>query len=353
MKNILALLSTVVLLSSCAGDGVTINGNIAKGGIEKTIIVERVLPVGSRFVDSVKSNNKGDFEIFIEQESKTSEFYTLRIVDGGSVSLLTATLEQIIVNIADSTGREYTVAGSEGSLLVQQANTILAIPEPINRKQRAAVFLAQNRGSLAAIVPLYQKAVDGSFIFVDDQSDVVYFSMVSDSLSRRYPESPYAEALADDVQKFNNIAEAQKLVADNMDNVVTFPEIDMPDVLGKRQKLSDHKGDVILLSFTASNIPELKIMNRELVEVYNKHSAEGFAVYQVSLDQNKAQWIGSVAEQRLPWTSVCDLKGAESIAVRTYNVQKIPANFLINREGDIVRRDVPASEIEAAVIEIL
>ena len=107
------------------------------------------------------------------------------------------------------------------------------------------------------------------------------------------------------------------------------------------------------LSFTASNLPELKILNRELIDVYNRHAKQGFAVYQVFLDTNKAQWIRSVSEQQLPWISVNDLQGGESPAVRVYNVQKIPANFLIDREGNIVRRDVAPTEIEAAVKELL
>ena len=73
----------------------------------------------------------------------------------------------------------------------------------------------------------------------------------------------------------------------------------------------------------------------------------------MSLDTDKAQWIRSVAEQRLPWISVSDQLGGDSPAVRLYNVQKIPANFLIDREGNIVRRNVPPTEIEAAVKELL
>ena len=51
--------------------------------------------------------------------------------------------------------------------------------------------------------------------------------------------------------------------------------------------------------------------------------------------------------------SVSDQLGGDSPAVRLYNVQKIPANFLIDREGNIVRRNVPPTEIEAAVKELL
>lgn len=352
MKNIVILLGAV-FLAGCSGSGVTIRGGIAEGGNGKTIVVERVVPSGIRFVDSVKTDRKGDFNLFIEQKPGVPEFYTLRIAIGGSVPLLADAAEKIVVRIADSTAREYAVTGSEGSTLVQQANGILAQGDPVARKQAAAKFISAHAGSLAAIVPLYQTAADGSFVFADDAADVVYFGMVSDSLGSRYPGSPYAEALAADVQSFANAAAAGRMVAENMDNVATFPELDLPDVLGNRRKLSDLKGKVILLSFTASNLPELKILNRELAEVYNRYSAQGFEVYQVSLDMNKAQWIGSVSEQRLPWISVSDLQGGESPAVRLYNVQKIPTNFLIDREGNIVRRNLPSRDIESVVVELL
>ncbi|HJE87917.1 peroxiredoxin family protein [Rikenella microfusus] len=354
MKNITPFLGTAaLLLAGCSGSGVTVRGDIAAGGSGKTIVVERVVPTGARFVDSVRTDRNGNFNLFIEQEPGVPEFYNLRIAGGGNVPLLADASEKIVVRIADSTARRYDVTGSAGSALVQEANDILAQADPVARKQAAAGFISRHAGSLAAIVPLYQTAADGSFVFADDVTDVVYFGMVSDSLNNRYPGSPYALALAADVQGFENAAATGRLLAENMDNVVSFPDLDLPDALGKRHKLSDLGGKVILLSFTASNLPELKILNRELVEVHNRHAAQGFEVYQVSLDTDKAQWIRSVAEQRLPWISVSDQLGGDSPAVRLYNVQKIPANFLIDREGNIVRRNVPPTEIEAAVKELL
>lgn len=356
MKNIaifFGIIGSLLLLAGCSGNGVTIRGHISRGGNGKTIVVEHVVPAGPRFVDSVKTDRSGGFNLFIEQESGVPEFYNLHIAGGGNVPLLADASEKIVLHIADSTGRSYEISGSEGTELVRQANGILAQADPVARKQAAAQFISTHAGSLAAIVPLYQTAADGSFVFADDATDVVYFGMVSDSLNARYPGSPYAQALAADVQSFADAAAAGRIVAENLDNVVGFPDLDLPDVLGQRQKLSGLKGNVILLSFTASNLPELKILNRELLEIYDRHSAQGFAVYQVSLDTDKAQWIRSVSEQRLPWISVSDQRGGDSPAVKLYNVRTIPANFLIDREGNIVRRNVAPGEIESAVSELL
>lgn len=353
MRHIATLFGLSVLLVGCSGRGVTIRGEIAAGGERKTIVVERVGPTGGRFVDSVKTDRNGGFNLFVEQKPGVPEFYNLHILGGGNVPLLADAAEKIVLRIADSTARTYTVSGSEGSILVQEANRILAQTDPVERKQAAAKFISTHAGSLAAIVPLYQTAIDGSFVFADDVADVAYFGIVSDSLNARYAGSAYARALAADVRSFAQAADAGRIVAESMENEMGFPELDLPDVLGKRRKLSDLKGQVILLSFTASNLPELKILNRELVEVYDKYAKRGFAVYQVFLDADKAQWIRSVSEQRLPWISVNDLRGGDSPAVKVYNVQKIPANFLIDREGNIVRRDVAPTEIDAAVAGLL
>ena len=343
----------LLLFAGCSGSGVTIRGRIEAGGSRKTLVVERIGPSGSRFVDSVRTDREGRFDLFVKQAPGVPEFYNLTIAGGGRVPLLAEAAETVEVQIADSTARQYTVSGSEGSLLVQEANRILSRTDPVARKQEAAKFISTHAGSMAAIVPLYQTTVDGSFIFADDAADVVYFGIVSDSLQTRYAGSPYVQALARDVQSFAQAAEAGRLVAEQLDQAADFPELNLPDVVGIRRKLSELKGKVILLSFTASNLPELKVLNRELVEVYDKHAAQGFEVYQVFLDLNKAQWIRSVSEQRLPWIAVSDLQGGDSPAVRVYNVRKIPANFLIDRTGNIVRRDVAPAEIEAAVAGLL
>ena len=51
-------------------------------------------------------------------------------------------------------------------------------------------------------------------------------------------------------------------------------------------------------------------------------------------------WITAVQEQQLPWISVSDLRGKASTSLGMYNVQKLPTNFLIDKEGTLVARDI-------------
>ena len=48
----------------------------------------------------------------------------------------------------------------------------------------------------------------------------------------------------------------------------------------------------------------------------------------------------------MPWISVSDLRGRQSTALGTYNVTKLPTNFLIDKEGTIVARDLRGEELK-------
>ena len=77
------------------------------------------------------------------------------------------------------------------------------------------------------------------------------------------------------------------------------------------------------------------------------------AIYQVGLDTSRSVWVNAVQQQALPWISVCDFKGPEGIAPRIYNVRSLPANYLINRDGEIVARNVPADKLREAIRKLL
>jgi hypothetical protein len=73
----------------------------------------------------------------------------------------------------------------------------------------------------------------------------------------------------------------------------------------------------------------------------------------VSADRSKAVWIRAVQEQALPWVSVCDFRGERSPALGLYNVQKLPSNFLIDREGNIIAKDIYSTALDKRLAELL
>jgi alkyl hydroperoxide reductase subunit AhpC len=76
-------------------------------------------------------------------------------------------------------------------------------------------------------------------------------------------------------------------------------------------------------------------------------------IYQVSLDTSKPLWVNAVQEQKLPWTTVCDFRGEATAAVRLYNVAAVPCNFIIDREGNIVAKNLYGDALTKKLGELL
>ena len=83
------------------------------------------------------------------------------------------------------------------------------------------------------------------------------------------------------------------------------------------------------------------------------YESKGFRVYQVSFDTEKATWIQTVQEQKLPWTTVCDFRGQASPIMGVYNVRSLPSNYLIDRNGRIVGKNLYSDALEAELKKIL
>jgi peroxiredoxin len=132
-----------------------------------------------------------------------------------------------------------------------------------------------------------------------------------------------------------------------------FPDIIADDMYGNPAKLSELEGNVILVDFWAAELGNSNALNADLKQIYNKYEDKGFRVYQVSFDTSKATWIKAVQEQKLPWVSVCDFRGQASPIMGVYNVRSLPSNYLIDRNGHIVAKNVYSDALERELKKIL
>ena len=88
-----------------------------------------------------------------------------------------------------------------------------------------------------------------------------------------------------------------------------------------------------------------------LRELYNKYHAQGFEIYQVSIDPDEHFWKTQTAA--LPWICVRDADGTSSQNLINYNVQQIPTFFLIDKNNVLQKRDVQIKDIDAAIKALL
>lgn len=212
---------------------------------------------------------------------------------------------------------------------------------------RSSHSSSNTRRPIAAVYALSQRLPGDRYLF-NGQGDAVYYRTVADALEERYPQSPYLASLHAEISRLDALQNLSATVSE-----AGFPDLEIADMYGKKVRLSSLEGNVVLIDFWSPSLGNSNALNADLKQLYEKYHDSGFEVYQVAVETSKPMWINTVQEQSLPWISVCDLRGEASPALTIYNVRKLPANYLIDRKGDIVAKDLYGTSLEQQLEKLL
>lgn len=106
-----------------------------------------------------------------------------------------------------------------------------------------------------------------------------------------------------------------------------------------------------MLDFTLYKDTQMGVRNLKLRELYDKYRKEGFEIYQISHDEDEHFWKTSA--ENLPWICVRDEAVTEAAHLALYRIEKLPTFFLINRDNELVLRDVQITDLEKSIEELL
>ena len=214
------------------------------------------------------------------------------------------------------------------------------------QRDYAIEHIEGNPGSPASWLML-RELFPASGLLKFDTLDIAYFNQVANEMSEKYPYSEYPALIRRDIAS----VEAQ---LEQMYNPQLAPDIVMTDMNGNAAKLSDLRGQVVLLDFWASWCQPCRQENPNVVRLYNEYKDKGFTVFSVSLDDNKEDWLAAIEADNLIWPNhVSDLRGWQSAGAALYQVSSIPATFLLDAEGKIIDSNLRGAELERKLQEIL
>lgn len=379
-----ALVMVALSLASCTGKKFQVSGVISDAP-DSLLLFENMSLNGPVVVDSVRLGADGSFSF--EGEAPTApEFYRLRIARQ-IINVAVDSTEHVTVKASYPTMTgSYEVEGStECSKIRELALMQLNLQAQINAVvQNPNVSYEKEADSVRTILEVYKYKVKNAYIFKEPWRAYAYFALfqtitlgqqvglIFDPQSKKEDVQAYAAVATSwdtyhpgsergtnlhniAIEGMKNVrilqAEQNQTIDASKINSSGVIEVALPDRNGKTCKLTSLKGKVVLLDFHlfASKGSTERIMHMR--DLYNKYHAQGFEIYQVSLDPDEHFWKESVAA--LPWVCVRDANSTGSVYLTQYNVQSLPTFFTIDRNNVLQKRDAQIKDLDAEIKGLL
>ncbi len=180
--------------------------------------------------------------------------------------------------------------------------------------------------------------------------DVAQLESVINELNSAFNISPTVKEI------YRNYTESKKI---KEDAILVAPGKISPDfeelMLDQKtkMKLSDLRGNVVLLDFWASWCAPCRKENPALVELYKKYKKDGFTIMSVSFDTDKEKWKSAIIADKLTWTNhVSDLGGWNSKVGKIYKVNSVPFTVLIDKDGKIIKLNLRGEALSNELLQI-
>ncbi len=373
---LLFLVISVCLLFSCSKTEEFKIQGLVSGAASDTLYIERVEMGKVEVLASHPLSKKGDFRFsfprpaepqylrlrlqqrlvyLVADSTETISVFSDKRTFGQADSIIgseaSTRIQSIVQRVAQTHNQiqenqeKYQLAQISAEEFAQEANAHL---QELKSYLRTAVY--QDTRSSVAYFALYQQ-VNGYYLFDPyDKEDVKVYAAVATPLQVHYPETARTKNIEDVVLKG---MQRRKSAEDKIFRQLvgkSFIDIALPTANGKTVSLAASLGKATVLDFSLFQSENSYAHNVFLQELYRVYASKGLRIYQVSFDDYQ---VFSVAAKQLPYTVVNDKNGLSSTIVDTYNITTLPTVFLLDREGNILARNISFPLLEASIKQLL
>ena len=292
--------------------------------------------------DVAESEVKEDGTFKLELTLSYPDFFGLMISPQKYVMLVLQPGDKVSITLDAKNPANSQISGSsltkvilDARVIDQQINKELeAYRQKLQEKQKQqyAQLIQKNLGKVSSIILAQQLPLDKYY-------DV--HQKLAQSL-KPYIKNPYVKQYIESVEAYGKTRLG-----------IPAPEIALPNPEGDTIRLSQTRGNYVLVDFWASWCRPCRIESPNLVKAYEKYHSKGFTIFSVSLDRNKQSWINAIQADGLgKWYHVSDLRGWQSQAARKYGVNAIPSNFLLDPQGRIIAKNLRGQKLMDKLQEI-
>jgi thiol-disulfide isomerase/thioredoxin len=132
-----------------------------------------------------------------------------------------------------------------------------------------------------------------------------------------------------------------------------FPNFSVEDYVGQPLSVRSYLGEVTLIDFWATwcvpcreELPSVRL-------TYAQFRRQGFDIIGVSLDDDRNLLVDFLQAAKMPWREYFDGQGWKNDLAVRYGIKAIPANYLLDRRGVIIGKDLRGAALFQAVAKAM